>query len=73
MREDNASELKAGEVEKEKTRRVRLRPINREQMVLRPVDVEALVPEDHEVRAIWEFVGRLDLSGSTQIVVPRFN
>jgi len=31
-------------------------------MVLRPVDVEALVPEDHEVRAIWEFVGRLDLS-----------
>jgi len=62
MREDNASELKAGEVEKEKTRRVRLKPINREQMVLRPVDVEALVPEDHEVRAIWEFVGRLDLS-----------
>ena len=61
MREDNASELKAGEVEKEKTRRVRLKPINREQMVLRPVDVEALVPEDHEVRAIWEFVGRLDL------------
>lgn len=35
MREDNASELKAGEVEKEKTRRVRLKPINREQMVLR--------------------------------------
>jgi len=62
MREDNASELKAGEVEKEKTRRVRLKPINREQMVLRPVDVEALVPEDHEMRAIWEFVGRLDLS-----------
>ena len=62
MREDNASELKAGEVEKEKTRRVRLKPINREQMVLRPMDVERLVSEDHEVRAIWEFVGRLDLS-----------
>ena len=62
MREDNVSELKVGGVEKEKTRRVRLKPINREQMVLRPVDVEALVPEDHEVRAIWEFVGRLDLS-----------
>jgi transposase len=40
----------------------RLRPINRHQMMLRPVEVEKLVPEDHEVRAIWEFVGRLDLS-----------
>ena len=40
----------------------RLKPINRGQMVLRPTDVERLVPEDHEVRAIWEFVGRLDLS-----------
>jgi transposase len=49
-------------VEKEKTRRVRLKPINREQMVLRPMDVERLVSEDHEVRAIWDFVGRLDLS-----------
>jgi len=63
MREDKASESKAGEVEKEKIRRVRLKPINREQMVLRPMDVERLVPEDHEVRAIWEFVGRTDLSG----------
>jgi len=50
----------AGEVEK--ARRVRLKPINRQQMVLRPVEVEKLVPEDHEVRAVWEFVGRMDLS-----------
>ena len=63
MREDNTSELKVGEMEKEKTRRVRLKAINREQMVLRPMDVERLVPEDHEVRAVWEFVGRMDLSG----------
>ena len=40
----------------------RLRPINRDQLMLRPVEVEKLVPEDHEVRGIWEFVGRLDLS-----------
>ena len=40
----------------------RLKRINREQMVLSPTDVERLVPEDHEVRAIWEFVGHLDLS-----------
>src|SRR4030065_92797 len=60
MREEHAREMRAGEVEKEKTRRVRLKPINREQMVLRPMDIKALVPEDHEVRAIWKFEGRID-------------
>lgn len=45
-----------------RVRRVRLKPVNRQQMVLRAVEVEKLVPEDHEVRAIWEFVGQLDLS-----------
>ena len=45
-----------------KIRKVRLKPVNREQMVLRPVEVEKLVPEDHEVRAIWEFVGQLNLT-----------
>jgi len=62
MRGDKDSEFNAGEVGKEKVRRVRLKLVNREQMVLRPMDVERLVPEDHEVRAIWEFVGGLDLS-----------
>jgi transposase len=62
MREGQGLELKVGEVQEEKTRRVRLKPINRQQMVLRPVEVEELVPEDHEVRAVWEFVGRMDLS-----------
>jgi len=40
----------------------RLKAINRQQLVMRPMDVEQLVSEDHEVRAVWEFVGRLDLS-----------
>lgn len=40
----------------------RVKFINREQMVLRAVDIEKLVPEDHEVRAIWGFVDKLDLS-----------
>ncbi len=40
----------------------RLKPINRQQLVMRPMDVEQLVSEEHEVRAVWEFVGRLDLS-----------
>jgi len=43
--------------------RPRLKPINRDQLVLRPMNVERLVPEDHEVRAVWEFTGRMDLSG----------
>ena len=44
------------------SRKPRLKAINREQMVLRAVEVEKLVAEDHEVRGIWEFVGQLDLS-----------
>ena len=46
---------------REERARPRLKPINRQQLVMRPTDVEQLVSEDHEVRAIWEFVGRLDL------------
>ncbi len=40
----------------------RLKTINRKQLLLRPVDLERLVPEDHEVRAIWEVSGELDLT-----------
>jgi transposase len=32
-------------------------------LCFRPIDVEKLVGPGHRVRAIWEFVGRLDLSG----------
>lgn len=42
--------------------KARVRTINRRQMILRPVDVESLVSYEHEVRAIWELVERLDLS-----------
>ena len=41
----------------------RLKMINRDQLLLRPTNIEELVTPDHEVRAIWEFTGRLDLSG----------
>jgi transposase len=40
----------------------RLKTINRKQLLLRPVDVERLVSDDHEMRAIWEFTGHLDLT-----------
>src|SRR6266404_2808298 len=39
----------------------RLVSINRQQLILRSMDVEKLVDEDHCVRAIWELAGRLDL------------
>ena len=42
--------------------RPRLVPVNRRQMVLRAIEVERLIAEDHPARAIWELVGRLDLS-----------
>lgn len=38
----------------------RLQPVDRAQMVLRPVIVEQLIADDLPARAIWEFVGRLD-------------
>src|SRR5271157_103960 len=40
----------------------RCKPVNRAQMTWAAIDVERLVPSDHLVRAIWELVGRLDLS-----------
>jgi transposase len=35
---------------------------NREQVELRAVDLEGLLPADHSARAVWEFVESLDLS-----------
>ena len=42
--------------------RPRLVSVNRRQMVLRAIEVERLIEEDHPARSIWELVGRLDLS-----------
>ena len=46
----------------QKVTRPRLAAVNRQQMVMRAMDVERLIEEDHPARAIWELVGRLDLS-----------
>ena len=39
----------------------RLKCVNRQQLLLRQIDLEQLVAEDHPVRAIWELVGRMNL------------
>jgi hypothetical protein len=36
----------------------RVVPIDRRQLVLRSVDVDRLIDEDHSGRLIWELVGR---------------
>ena len=48
-------------LKEEQPPRVRRKPVNRQQLLLRPVEVEKLVEEDHPVRAIWELVGQLNL------------
>jgi transposase len=42
-------------------RRPRIKTVDRSQYLLRPTDVDKLIDENHPARAIWEFVGRLDL------------
>lgn len=36
--------------------------IDREQLCWRPIDLERLIGADHSARAVWEFIGQLDLS-----------
>ena len=43
-------------------REPRLQRPNREQVELRPVDLEGLLPADHRARIVWEFVEGLDLA-----------
>jgi transposase len=46
----------------------RFEPIDREQLSWRMVNVDRFIAEDHPARAIWEFVGKLDLSAYTSKV-----
>lgn len=40
----------------------RYEAIDREQLCWRPIDIERLIGPEHAARAVWEFVGGLDLS-----------
>jgi hypothetical protein len=48
----------------------RLKAVKQNQLLLRPLDVENLVPLDHEVRAIWEFTGQIDLIRTPKPPLP---
>src|SRR5688572_4518125 len=39
----------------------RIKRVDRNQMLMRSVDLEQLIEEDHPARAIWDFTGQLDL------------
>jgi transposase len=41
----------------------RLKVINRKQLVMRTIDLEKSIADDHVARAIWAMVERLDMSG----------
>ncbi len=57
----NQNEVEGEDVERASP--VRLKKVDRRQLLLRTIDVERLISDEHPARAIWEFVGRLDLSG----------
>jgi len=49
--------------EPERRGRPRLQRPDRDQLLLRPTDLESLLAPDHEARLVWAFVESLDLSG----------
>jgi hypothetical protein len=40
----------------------RVQRAQRDQMEWLPMVLNDLIPEDHEARSVWEFVGKMDLS-----------
>jgi transposase len=42
--------------------KVKLRTVDRQQTTMAMISVEELIPADHKARAIWQLVGRMDLS-----------
>lgn len=49
----------------------RLRQANRQQLLLRPIDLDRLVGPDHLARTIWRMVEGLDLSGFLEPIEAR--
>ena len=43
-------------------RKPRLNKAQRDQIIFKELNIETLIPEDHPARAIWEFVGNMDIA-----------
>ena len=63
---ESIPESKEPESRSEPKPKPRFEAVDREQMVMRPVDIQHLVDQAHPVRAIWEFIGMLDLSSFSE-------
>lgn len=51
--------------------KARVVEVNRAQMRLVPMDLESLLPADHQARAVWTFVDRLDLGEFYERILSR--
>ncbi len=58
---DPGATLSSAPPKPEAAARPRVKPVKRSQTTFQMVDVECLIEEDHPARAIWAFVGKLDL------------
>jgi transposase len=59
---EDAQTSAAGSADSNCERKRRYEYINRAQFLFRTIDVERLIPEEHPARAIWEFLGKVELS-----------
>jgi transposase len=64
----DSSEVVESSMDAENMRKPRFQKIDREQLSWRSINVERLIAEDHPARAIWDFIGKLDLSDYTKHV-----
>jgi transposase len=55
----------------QRQRAVRVVEANRAQLRFVPMDLESMLPEDHQARAVWAFVERVDLSGFHERIAAR--
>jgi transposase len=65
------AEIAAGPAEREWAGRPRLREPVRDQVELRAMDLEALLPAEHPARVIWAYVEKLDLAALEEAVEAR--
>jgi hypothetical protein len=68
---ESQTEAQAKQESETKVGKPRYEVIDREQLCWRRVDVERLIGAEHPARAVWEFIGQLDLSAYQEEVRAR--